>query len=186
MLSNLFLGVNLQPHLENKLLQIRPLEERDFDDLYNVAKDPLIWEQHPSSDRYQLPVFTEFFNQSIDSQGALLVINKASGVAIGSSRYNTVVGRDDAIEIGWSFLARKYWGGRYNQSMKQLMIEHALAHVQSVLFVIGKENIRSQKAVEKIGGIIIPISELDPSVEKYQINLVYEVNQSNWSKFLNN
>ncbi len=60
-----------------------------------------------------------------------------------------------AVEIGWSFLSRKYWGGVYNKSIKKLLIDYAFESLEDVIFYIGKENIRSQKAVEKIGGIRI-------------------------------
>ena len=59
------------------------------------------------------------------------------------------------IEIGWSFLARPYWGGRYNGEMKRLMLDHAYKFVNRVLFIIGPENIRSRRAVEKIGGRLL-------------------------------
>jgi hypothetical protein len=57
------------------------------------------------------------------------------------------------IEIGWTFLARRYWGGRYNGEMKRLMLEHAFQTVDEVVFIIGPENHRSRRAVEKIGAI---------------------------------
>ena len=42
-----------QPILVEELLDLRPLRANDFDVLFRVASDPLIWEQHPESDRYQ-------------------------------------------------------------------------------------------------------------------------------------
>ena len=51
----------LQPCLKGDLLELRPLCAEDFRDLYAVAADPLIWEQHPCKDRYQEEVFTSFF-----------------------------------------------------------------------------------------------------------------------------
>ncbi len=47
--------LNRQPTLEDELVRLRPLEEADSEALYEVAQDPLIWEQHPS-DRYQRAV----------------------------------------------------------------------------------------------------------------------------------
>lgn len=142
----------LQPNLEDELIRLRPLEEGDFDPLYEVAKDPLIWEQHPVK-RYKPAVFEQFFRESIDSHGALIVIDQKSRAVIGSSRFRELDYLDSAVEIGWTFLARKYWGGVYNESLKSLMINYALANFDEVIFYIAESNIRSSKAIEKIGAI---------------------------------
>lgn len=142
---------DLQPTLQGNLVQLRPLCAADFDDLYRVACDPLIWEQHPSSDRYQLEVFTRFFSDALASRGALIAIDRKGGRVIGSSRFHGYDEAKSEVEIGWSFLARSHWGGVYNGEMKRLMLEHAFRFVRSVVFLIGEHNFRSQRAVEKIG-----------------------------------
>lgn len=142
-----------QPTLTGTLLQLRPLQEDDYDDLYAVASDPLIWEQHPASDRYQSEVFQKFFRDAMESGGALLAIDNTSGAVIGSSRYHGYNERASEVEIGWTFLARSHWGGLYNGEMKRLMLQHAFQFVDAVIFLIGPENLRSQRAVEKIGGV---------------------------------
>jgi RimJ/RimL family protein N-acetyltransferase len=142
-----------QPTLTGTLLQLRPLQEDDYDDLYAVASDPLIWEQHPASDRYQAEVFQKFFRDAMESGGALLAIDNASGAVIGSSRYHGYNKRASEVEIGWTFLARSHWGGQYNGEMKRLMLQHAFQFVEAVIFLIGPENLRSQRAIEKIGGV---------------------------------
>ena len=140
-----------QPTLTGPLLELRPLRPADFDALYAVARDPLIWEQHPDSDRWQEPVFRRFFQGALDSGGALVAIDRATGRVIGSSRYHPFGDDGRTIEIGWTFLAREYWGGRYNGEMKRLMLEHAFRSFDRVVFVIGPDNVRSRRAVEKIG-----------------------------------
>lgn len=145
--------LDLQPTLEGELLSLRPLRADDFDALYAVASDRLIWEQHPNHDRWQEPVFRKFFQEALDSGGALLATENASGEVIGSSRYFGYDAVQGVVEIGWSFLARRCWGGVYNGEMKRLMLEHAFRAVPRVIFVIGETNLRSQRAVEKLGGI---------------------------------
>lgn len=144
---------NLQPMLKGELLELRPLRPDDFPALYAVASDPLIWEQHPANDRYKEDVFKTFFRDALDSGGALIATDRKDGQVIGSSRYNAYDEDKSEIEIGWTFLARSHWGGRYNGEMKQLMLRHAFQFVDKVLFVIGTGNIRSQRAIEKIGGV---------------------------------
>jgi RimJ/RimL family protein N-acetyltransferase len=143
----------LQPHLQGELLELRPLREDDFAALFGVASDPLIWEQHPNSDRYQEEVFKAFFRDAMQSGGALLALDRNDGRVIGSSRYFGYDEANSEVEIGWSFLARSHWGGVYNGEMKGLMLAHAFRFVDSVVFLVGPMNYRSQRAVEKIGGI---------------------------------
>jgi N-acetyltransferase len=143
---------DLQPTLNNDLLIIRPAKTDDFDALYKVASDPLIWEQHPAKTRYQLEVFTPLFNEGIASGGMLVIIDKKSGDIIGSTRFNPVPETDNAVEIGWSYLSRAFWGGDYNKSQKHLLMDYAFQHVDHVFYYINKYNTRSRKAVEKLGG----------------------------------
>ncbi|HXY31196.1 MAG TPA: GNAT family N-acetyltransferase [Gemmatimonadaceae bacterium] len=142
---------DLQPVLKGSLLELRPLRADDFDDLFSVASDPLIWEQHPDKDRCKEDHFRLFFRQALESGGALIAIDASSGRVIGSSRYHAYDEEKSEVEIGWTFLARSHWGGRYNGEMKRLMLEHAFAFVERVIFVVGEANRRSQRAVEKIG-----------------------------------
>jgi RimJ/RimL family protein N-acetyltransferase len=144
---------DLQPILKSDLLELRPLRAEDFHDLYAVASDPLIWEQHPMSDRYQPEVFKEFFREALESGGALIAIDTKDGQVIGSSRFHGYDEDKSEIEIGWTFLARSHWGGVYNREMKRLMLQHAFRFVSSVIFVIGTRNLRSQRAVEKLGAV---------------------------------
>ena len=144
---------DLQPTLRGELLELRPLAEGDFDALFAVASDPLIWEQHPQSDRYKEEVFREYFRGGMESGGAFLVTDVRDGRVIGSSRYAGYNPDASEIEIGWTFLARPYWGGKYNAEMKRLMLDHAFRFVERVVLLIGPNNLRSQRAAEKIGGV---------------------------------
>jgi RimJ/RimL family protein N-acetyltransferase len=142
---------DLQPHLKSELIELRPLTSEDWDDLFAVASDPLIWEQHPESDRYKEEVFKIFFREALESGGAFVVIDKQTQQIIGSTRFYGYDPEKSEIEIGWTFLARKYWGGPYNAEMKRLLLNHAFKFVESVVFFVGEKNYRSQKAMEKIG-----------------------------------
>ena len=142
---------DLQPTLHGKLIELRPLKPADFDELYRAASDPLIWEVHPETDRYKKEVFKLYFDSGIESRGAFAVIDRKNGKIIGSSRYHDLKPEESQIEIGYTFLERKYWGGEYNGEMKRLMLEHAFKYVERVVFVVGATNWRSQKALEKIG-----------------------------------
>lgn len=143
----------LQPVLKGRLLELRPLRREDFPALYSVASDPLIWEQHPCKDRYKEEVFRLFFSEALESGGAFVVIDSKDAGIIGSSRFHGYDEGRSEIEIGWTFLARSHWGGHYNMEMKRLMLEHAFRFVESVVFLVDPGNLRSRRAVEKIGAL---------------------------------
>ncbi|HWC15861.1 MAG TPA: GNAT family N-acetyltransferase, partial [Terriglobales bacterium] len=124
---------------------------QDFDALFQAASDPLIWEQHPEPDRYKREIFQRYFDSGIASGGAVVVIDRKSGRVIGSSRYHDFKPEASEIEIGFTFLEREFWGGAYNGELKSLMLDHAFRFVDRVVFVVGENNLRSQKALEKIG-----------------------------------
>lgn len=172
--------MDLQPNLEDDLIILRPLLESDFEALYEVAKDPLIWEQHPCSNRWEKDIYTDFFEDSIASKGALIIIDKSNSEVIGSTRFKTINASKKAIEIGWSFLSREKWGGTYNKSMKKLMIDYALNHVDHIIFYIGEDNMRSQKAVQKLGGELITNPDLKELVKDSASDLTFRIGKENW------
>jgi RimJ/RimL family protein N-acetyltransferase len=147
------MSFDLQPHLKGELIELRPLKAEDWNDLFAVASDPLIWEQHPESDRYKEGVFKVFFREALESGGAFVLIDTKNQQIIGSTRFYGYDREKSEIEIGWTFLARKYWGGEYNAEMKRLLLNHAFQFVENVVFFVGEKNFRSQKAMEKIGAI---------------------------------
>ena len=168
---------DLQPLLKGHLLELRPLAQEDFPDLYAVASDPLIWEQHPEKDRYKEEVFKRFFREALESGGALIALDSRDGKVIGSSRFHGYDEQKSEIEIGWTFLARSHWGGIYNREMKQLMLRHAFKFVSSVIFFVGPQNLRSQRAIEKIGGVRVARAEGDS-----RNSFVYQIKASNWGR----
>jgi RimJ/RimL family protein N-acetyltransferase len=145
----------LQPTLTGRRIELRPLVPGDFDALHVAAGDPLIWEQHPESDRWTPPVFRRYFEGAIASGGAFAIVDRASGRIIGSSRYCNLDRAGREVEIGWTFLERAYWGGAVNGELKSLMIEHAFRFVDRVVFVVGERNRRSRRALEKIGARLV-------------------------------
>ena len=143
----------LQPTLTSELLELRPLRADDFEALYAVASDRLIWEQHPNPERSQVEGFRKFFDDALQSGGALIAIDRKNDQVIGSSRFHCYDLERSEIEIGWTFLARSHWGGIYNGELKRMMLAHAFKYVDNVIFFIGSTNVRSQRALEKIGGV---------------------------------
>ena len=145
-------GFDLQPTLSGDKISLRPLTTDDFEPLYKAASDPLIWEQHPVPTRYQRQDFSDFFEGALASAGALVITDNTSGELIGSSLYYEWNPDTREVAIGYTFLIRSRWGGVTNRELKQLMLDHAFRWAKAVWFHVGKNNWRSRRAMEKIGG----------------------------------
>jgi RimJ/RimL family protein N-acetyltransferase len=158
---------DLQPTLKGELIELRPLGPQDSDALFSAASDPKIWEQHPENDRYQREVFQRFFDGALESRGAFAIIE--------SSRYCNLDLTNREVEIGWTFLEREFWGGTYNRELKQLMLEHAFRFVDRVVFVVGDNNIRSQKALAKIGASFLKKAQLPGGDGTVRTNAVFVI-----------
>jgi RimJ/RimL family protein N-acetyltransferase len=170
-----------QPVLEGDRLRLRPLRPDDWDALFAVASDRLIWDVHPQHDRWQEPVFRAFFADALEKGGAVAVIDKANGAVIGSSRWQGHDPQGSSVEIGWTFLARSHWGGSYNRELKRLMLAHALRFVERVHFRVGEGNLRSRRAMEKIGGRLTEQSEMVPTVGGMVRHVVYEIDRADFA-----
>jgi len=164
--------MNLQPTLSNKLITLKPLQEDDFNALFEVASDKLLWEQHPNNNRYKKEVFKDFFDIAIQSKSAFVVIDNKTNKIIGSSRYYEFNKEDSSIIIGYTFISREYWGTVYNRTLKDLMTNYAFQFVNIIHFHVGETNYRSQKAVEKLGAIRIGALPDDTSPKT---NWLYEL-----------
>ena len=170
---------DLQPHLKSEFIELRPLTPKDWDDLFAVASDPLMWEQHPESDRYKEGVFKVFFREALECGGAFVVIDAKTQQITGSTRFFGYDPEKSEIEIGWTFLARRYWGGRYNAEMKRLLLDHAFQFVETVVFLVGEKNFRYQKAMEKIGASRIGLVTRAYGNHPPHLNVKYVIKKRN-------
>lgn len=169
----------LPDSLKNEQIWLEPLRESDFERLYAVASDPEIWEQHPSPDRYKKEVFQKFFDGAVDSQSAFLIIDQETNEVIGSTRFYEYDKINKSIAIGYTFLAKEYWGGKYNSSVKKLMLDYAFQFAEKVYFHVGASNIRSQTAVLRLGAQLQETVMFDHYGEKVEHHL-YVLEKNNW------
>lgn len=142
-----------QPTLAHPTVHLRPATAHDWPALFAAASDPAIWAGHPAHDRWREPIFRAFFEEGLASAGMLVAIEPGSGAIIGSSRYDLARVAAGEVEVGWTFLVRRHWGGTTNHAMKALMVGYALEQVERVVFVIGETNMRSRTAIGRIGAL---------------------------------
>ena len=174
------MNFDLQPTLKNDLIEVVPLKAEDFEKLYAVASDPLVWEQHPNKNRYQRDVFQNFFKGAMESKGAFIVYEKETGKVVGSSRYYELDEENNSVAVGYTFIGRDFWGKGHNAALKKLMLDYAFQFVDQVILHIGATNFRSQKATEKLGAIKIDEIEVAYYGEPVKWNFVYQINKQNW------
>ncbi|MDQ1802928.1 GNAT family N-acetyltransferase [Chryseobacterium sp. PTM-20240506] len=176
------MNFSVQPILENDELQLIPLVQGDFESVYELASDPKVWEQHPNKDRYKRDIFESFFQGAMESKGAFKIIDKASGDVLGSSRYYNYDEDDSSIFIGYTFYGTKSWGKGINPKVKKLMLDYIFQFVDKVHFHVGKENLRSQIAMERLGGVKTGEEEVAYFAEPTRTNFVYEIKKESWLK----
>ena len=122
--------------------------------MFLIASDKKIWEQHPENDRWKRDKFSSFFENVIANEfGMLKIYDKILNKIIGSTRFYSLDKIDNSIKIGFTFIVREYWGTTINYQVKDMMISHAFRFLDKIYFDIGENNIRSIKAVEKLGAI---------------------------------
>lgn len=169
--------MNVQATLENENVKLVPLNPNDFEELFSVASDPKIWEQHPNKDRYQREVFEKFFQGAMESKGAFKILDKNTGEIAGSTRFYDYNQDDNSIFIGYTFYATKFWGSKLNPQVKKLMLDYIFQFVDKVNFHVGKDNIRSQKAMEKLGAKKVDEVNVAYFGEPEKLNVVFEIDK---------
>jgi RimJ/RimL family protein N-acetyltransferase len=176
------MGINIQPTLENEKVILYPLQENDFNDLFAVAADPKIWEQHPNKNRYKIEVFKVFFDGALQSKGAFKIVEKNSGDVIGSSRFYDYNQEDNTILIGYTFFGLSYWENGFNHTVKTLMLNYIFQFVSKVYFHIGANNVRSQISLGRLGTTKIGEQEVTYFGELPKLNFVYSISKEEWDQ----
>lgn len=172
---------NLQPNLSDEHVTLKPLHENDFEELFVVASDPLIWEQHPNRERYKREVFQNFFEGAIESKGAFLICNSKTGKAIGSSRFYDFDSEKSTIAIGYTFYSRDSWGSTFNHAAKKLMLNYAFQFIDHVVFHIGAKNIRSQTSIQRLGAKKVGEINLAYYGEAENLNFIFQIDKVDWN-----
>lgn len=143
-----------QPDLRGDRVHLRPIRADDLDGLHAAANDPLIWAQHSETNRHERAVFEKFFAGAVACGGGMVAFDPDTGRLIGSSRFYDWNASDRTVVIGYSFLERARWGDGTNRQMKRLMLDHAFRWAATVWFHVSPGNLRSQKALERIGAML--------------------------------
>ena len=171
---------SIQTRLKTENVKLVPLQTDDFEQLFAVASDPLVWEQHPNKDRYKREVFENFFQGAMESGGAFKIVEQNKGEVAGSTRFYDYNAEDNSIFIGYTFYGTKFWGSKLNPQVKKLMLDYIFQYVDKVNFHVGKDNIRSQKAMEKMGARKVDEVNVAYFGEPEKLNVVFEIRKEDY------
>ncbi len=127
-------------------------------------------------------MFRSYFDANLASGGSLTTLERATGAVIGASRYWEVDPATRSVEIGATYLARTHWGSGINHEVKRLMVGHALGAVEAVTFRIGAINIRSRRALEKIGGRLTDRTDMSMIAGVPVEHVIYEITRDEFSR----
>lgn len=143
--------------LEDSRILLRPVEPNDRDGLRSIFFDDEIWEYTVTKTSTE-DELTTFINDALyNKQNAVrytfTIIDKISGEIAGSSSFGNLSEIDRCVEIGWSFMGRKFWGTHVNIHAKFQMLQFAFEQMKMnrVEFKTDDANPRSGRALIKIG-----------------------------------
>lgn len=146
------------PVLEDAILRLEPFTEGHREPLRAAGGDPDLWRFHvlnqngATFDSY----FDHYLAQTREGREcAFVVVDKASGRIAGSSAYLAITPAHRRLEIGSTWYAGAFQGGRTNPAAKRLLIGHAIETLgwNRVEFKLDARNARSWAAMKKLGAV---------------------------------
>jgi len=143
--------------LNGELLDLVPLEEKHFEELELLAREKSIWEFIPIDMSSSEKCFKVFANALVErdlgTQIPFVIFHKKENRIIGSTRLMNMEAKHKKLEIGWTWLHPEYWATAVNLECKLLLLTFCFEelNVNRVQLKTDENNIRSQKAIKKIG-----------------------------------
>ena len=146
--------------LHGRWVTLEPLESRHTADLFAAAQDEDIWRYLPAAMPHSLADMQTWTANALAVRNAgqmlpFAIVERTTGRAIGSTRYLDYSAFDRHIEIGWTWLGRDWWRTPLNTECKYLLMRHAFETLACIRVQLKTDlrNERSQRAIERIGGV---------------------------------
>jgi len=143
--------------LENEMVKLKPLELNDLPGILEAASYPEIW-SHMSITIERMEDVNNFVENALitrhgKTEFPFVIVDKKTGDIIGSTRFMDIDDKHQRLEIGTTWLTPAYWRTPMNTNCKYLLLQYCfeILQLQRVQIKTDHENIRSQKAIERIG-----------------------------------
>jgi N-acetyltransferase len=153
--------------LKGQRVYLKELRPEYLPALKQLAKDPRLWEYTKSFiiddsfdeqfDHYMKMAFGEQGDCifSVGLQKSFVIFRSSDDAIIGMTRYYGIDEKNKRLDIGYTWYTPEVWGRVHNKECKLLLLQYAFEVLQMnrVGFHVAHINLRSQRAVEKIGGV---------------------------------
>ncbi|MCC9043996.1 GNAT family N-acetyltransferase [Myroides sp. M-43] len=153
--------------LQGTTIDLVPLEEHHLEELYQASGDKELWKQ-VLSDCSDRDTFFTVYRMALEvrdngMQYPFVIIDKQTKKLIGSTQFFEMHEADKKLEIGWTWITCDYWGSVVNLECKLLLLTYCFEVLKTnrVQLKTKDDNLRSRKAIEKIGGVFEGILRKD-------------------------
>ena len=150
--------INHPTILKGEIVDLLPLEKKHFEELFLAASDKKLWELIPTNcsnwETFETAYNAALTERSNGKQYPFVIYHKESKKLIGSTRFFEIFQKDKKLEIGWTWIITKYWATEINLECKLLLLTYCfeVLNTRRVQLKTDENNLRSRKAIEKIGG----------------------------------
>lgn len=176
--------------LSGNTVTIVPMEISHTKELYEAGKNKEIWSHLPKSIRsyQQMECFVEeaLRRKELGNEVPFVIKCRKSNKVIGSTRFLDISKINRGLEIGWTWLTPTVWGTDANLECKYLLLKYTFEDLNfiRVQFKTDDQNLRSQKALEKIGGSKEGIlrNHMIRKDGTYRHSVYYSIIDSEWEK----
>ena len=145
--------------LENDKVVLLPFENQRNIELKEIIFDDEIWKYMGMYVRND-PDFENYIQNTLKQKAdgicyPFLIIDKATNRVAGSTRYGYLNHSSQKCEIGWTWYGKAFQGTGLNKACKYELLSFGFEQIQfrRIQFSADFENIRSQKAIAKLGAV---------------------------------
>ncbi len=146
--------------LENNLVKLIPLKLSQQEELWPIAQQVDLY-QYGSTDISTKDKLKIYIQNALNEASAgnsipFIIYNKQTSECVGCTRFGNIDSKNKVLHIGWTWISPNTQGTGFNHQMKFLMLGHAFDKMgyEKVEFRIDERNVRSRKAVEKLGATL--------------------------------
>ena len=184
------MNISLQ-ELTGEFVRIVPMQKNHIQELYEIGKDDAIWTHYPdtvveSFNDMESIVENALYNKKIGTEFPFVVLLRENDKVIGSTRFLEISKNNKRLEIGWTWLTPTAWGTKINAECKYLLLKYCFETLKCIRVQLKTDelNIRSQKAIEKIGGQKEGIlrNHMIRKDGTYRNSVLYSIIESDWNK----
>ena len=179
--------------LSDSLLQLEPLQKHHIQSMRLLSLDSSIWTWY-TSDLTQPDALEEWMVERLEESNkgihfSYAIILKDSQTVIGSTSYGHFDWVEHCVEVGWTWLGKKYIGAGINKRVKFLMLRHAFEtmNTERLEMRTDEHNARSRKAMEKIGAKYDGVLRNHRATQggRRRNTVLYSIIRSEWEEIKN-